>query len=140
MRQPRFGSDGIHRKAKRLALLAEQPDDRRTDGFNFGPSHTVGIPEKAFDKVCAYRHKWSVSIFLRRLGPDPHADGTRTESLRGCPDVFELVDGDFAIIGKDMTEFAEQLPPSASCGPDERMVRVPRRILVGAKRDIPETV
>ena len=79
-------------------------------------------------------------MFLRRLGPDPHANGARTESLRGCPDVWELADGDFAIIGKDITEFAEQLPSSASCGPDERMVRVPRRILVGARRDIPEAV
>ena len=78
-------------------------------------------------------------MFLRRLGADPHANGARTESLRGCPDVWELTDGDFAVIGKDMTDFANQLPPSASCGPDERMVRVPRHILVAAKRDIPET-
>jgi hypothetical protein len=81
-----------------------------------------------------------MSMFLRRLGPDPHANGARTESLRGCPDIFELVDGDFAIIGKDMTGLAGELPTSASCGPDERMVRVPRRILVGAKPDIPEKV
>ena len=79
-------------------------------------------------------------MFIRRLGPDPHANGARTECLRGCPDIFEMEDGDFAIIGKDITEFAKKLPPSASCGPDERMVRVPRRILVGAKQDIPEAV
>jgi len=79
-------------------------------------------------------------MFLRRLGTDPHANGARTESLRGCPDVWELTDGDFAIIGKDMTECADQLPPSANCGPDERMVRVPRRILIAAKRDLPEGV
>lgn len=79
-------------------------------------------------------------MFIRRLGPDPHANGASTECLRGCPDIFEMEDGDFAIIGKDITEFAEKLPPSASCGPDERMVRVPRRILVGAKQDIPEAV
>jgi len=78
--------------------------------------------------------------FLRRLGPDPHANGARTECLEGCPDVWELADGDFAIIGKDMTAFADKLPATASCGPDERMVRVPRRILIAAKRDIPETV
>jgi hypothetical protein len=79
-------------------------------------------------------------MFIRRLGLDPHANGARTECLRGCPDIFEMEDGDFAVIGKDITEFAGKLPPSASCGPDERMVRVPRRILVGAKHDIPELV
>ena len=81
-----------------------------------------------------------MSLFLRRLGLDPHAGGAQTENLRGCPDIWELTDGDFAVIGKDMTESASQLPDSASCGPDERMVRLPRRILVQAKRDIPETI
>jgi hypothetical protein len=81
-----------------------------------------------------------MSMFLRRLGSDPHGNGARTENLRGCPDIWELNDGDFAVIGKDMTACANLLPSSASCGPDERMVRLPRRILIGAKRDIPETV
>ena len=77
-------------------------------------------------------------MFLKRLGPDPHANGTHTYALRGCPDIFELTDGDFAIIGSDITAFAEKLPPSASCGPDERMIRIPRRTLVLAKQDIPD--
>ena len=76
--------------------------------------------------------------FLRRLGPDPHANGAQTASLAGCPDIFELENGDFAIIGVDITEFASLLPPSAGCGPDERMVRIPRKTLIGAKADIPE--
>ena len=42
-------------------------------------------------------------MFLKRLGPDPHADGVLTPALHGCPDIFELIDGDFAIIGIDMT-------------------------------------
>lgn len=79
-------------------------------------------------------------MFLRRIGPDPHANGERTFAVRGCPDIFELENGDFAIIGKDITEFSSQLPPSASCGPDERMVRIPRKTLVRAKSDIPETL
>jgi hypothetical protein len=78
------------------------------------------------------------SIFIRRLGPDPHRGGAQTPFLKGCPDIFELADGDFAVIGKDMTEHAEKLPPSASCGPDERIIRVPRKTLVLAKTDIPE--
>lgn len=76
-------------------------------------------------------------MFLRRIGPDPHANGAKTSSCEGCPDILELESGDFAIIGVDMTEFANLLPPGAGCGPDERMVRIPRNTLVSAKGDIP---
>ena len=76
---------------------------------------------------------------LRRLGPDPHANGAKTPALQNCPDVFELDTGDFAIIGIEITTaLKSKLPPSASCGPDERIVLMPRRILVGAKADIPD--
>ena len=76
--------------------------------------------------------------FLRRLGPSPQAINACTIALR-CPDVFELESGDFAIIGKDITEeSAMNLPADAGCGPDERIVLVPRKTLIGAKRDIPE--
>jgi hypothetical protein len=78
-------------------------------------------------------------MFLRRLGPDPHLNGAQTAGLKGCPDVFELETGDFAVIGKDITPQAiGQLPPGASCGPDERIVVIPRKTLVGAKPDIPD--
>ena len=80
-------------------------------------------------------------MIARRLGPDPHANGARSKSLCGCPDIFELTDGNFAIIGEDVTERERsQLPPTASCGPDERIVKIPRRTLILAKRDIPEVV
>lgn len=76
--------------------------------------------------------------FLRRLGPDPHANGAQTVALNGCPDIFELATGDFAVIGIDITEAsASRLPPTAGCGPDERIVLVPRKTLVLAKPDIP---
>lgn len=79
--------------------------------------------------------------FLRRLGPDPHADGAQTVALNGCPDIFELSSGDFAIIGIDITEAsAKRLPPTAGCGPDERIVLVPRKTLVLARSDIPSQV
>lgn len=80
-------------------------------------------------------------MFARRLGPDPHAHGAQTRNLCGCPDIFELTDGDFALIGKDITEAGKKhLPGTASCGPDERIVRIPRRTLVLARPDIPETL
>ncbi len=79
--------------------------------------------------------------FLRRLGPDPHANGQKSAACQNCPDIWELEDGDLAIIGIDMTDAAApKLPATASCGPDERIVRVPRNILLAAKRDISELV
>lgn len=77
-------------------------------------------------------------MFLRRLGPDPHANGARTVALQGCPDILELASGDFAVIGIDITDAARgQLPPTVGCGPDERVVLIPRRTLVLARADIP---
>lgn len=81
----------------------------------------------------------SNSTFTRRLGPDPHANGAQTPALQNCPDIWELDSGDFAVIGIEATKvFLDKLPPTASCGPDERIVIVPRRILVAAKQDIPD--
>jgi hypothetical protein len=78
-------------------------------------------------------------MFIRRLGPDPHANGAQTAALSGCPDILELEDGDFAIVGIDITTTAvAKLPSGVSCGPDERIVRIPRRTLIGAKADIPD--
>jgi len=78
-------------------------------------------------------------MFLRRLGPDPHVGGAHTVAVQGCPDIFELQCGDFAVIGIDITaEAIAALPVSASCGPDERIIRIPRQTLVLAKADIPE--
>lgn len=48
--------------------------------------------------------------------------------------------GDFAVIGVDITEYAGQLPPTAGCAPTERMVRIPRKLLVQAKPHIPDTL
>jgi hypothetical protein len=88
---------------------------------------------------CAMMH--APIEFLRRLGPDPHANGALTIALNGCPDIFELASGDFAVIGVDITPDAlPKLPPTAGCGSDERIVLVPRKTLVLAKRDIPNRV
>lgn len=76
--------------------------------------------------------------FLRRIGPDPHRNGRQTIALNNCPDIWELTNGDFAVIGIDVTDAAKaKLPPTASCGPDERIVRIPRNLLVDAKEHIP---
>lgn len=78
-------------------------------------------------------------MIIRRLGPDPHANGAQTSSLNGCPDILELEGGDFAVIGVDITQFAAgKLAFGASCGQDESIVKIPRRTLVLARADIPE--
>ena len=81
--------------------------------------------------------------FIRRIGPDPHAGGFQTAAANGCPDILELADGDFAIIGTDITASARNLignVAGASCGHDETIIRIPRRTLVLAKSDIPDAL
>ena len=94
--------------------------------------------EKMFDITPNYSEVRD--MFLRRLCPDPHADGAKTAGCSGCPDIWELDSGDFAVIGADITDLTGKLPPSASCGPDERVVRIPRKTLVLAKPDIPDRI
>lgn len=74
---------------------------------------------------------------LRRLGVAPAARMDECVACNNCPDVFELEDGDFAVIGFDVTnELAKRLPGDAGCGPGERIVRVPRAVFEAACRDI----
>jgi hypothetical protein len=78
-------------------------------------------------------------MFKRRIGAHPHVGGTGgSHGKVGCPDIWELESGDYAVIGIDRTsELAPHLPEDASCGPDEKIVVVERRILVGAKHNLP---
>ena len=77
-------------------------------------------------------------MFARRLVSIESVQPCR--STYGCPDIWELADGNFAVIGEDITACANQLPPSAGCAPHERMVRIPRALLVRAKSEIPSHV
>lgn len=77
-------------------------------------------------------------MFRRRIGPDPHAINAKSLSTAGCPDIWELTNGDFAIIGCDMTDsLSSLLPPTASRGAEERIVVIPRATLTKARSDIP---
>ena len=79
--------------------------------------------------------------FRRRIGSSPVENGFQCGGCCNCPDMFELADGDFAVIGADITELAaSQLPSDAGCGPGERIIRLPRKLLVNAKRDIPDAL
>lgn len=81
----------------------------------------------------------------KRCGDIPHTlqesitNGGKSCIVDNCPDVFELENGDFAIIGIRVTkELIGKLPESAGCGDNEEIVLVPRYILANAKRDIPD--
>ena len=76
--------------------------------------------------------------FRRRLGRSAAELGD-TGGTTTCPDIFELDNGDIAVIGRDLTEaYAGRLPADASVGDDERIVVIPRRMLIAAKPDIPD--
>ncbi|WP_328917866.1 MULTISPECIES: hypothetical protein [unclassified Streptomyces] len=75
--------------------------------------------------------------FLRRLGRSPQELGVTTDSP-DCPDLWELENGDIAVIGRDLTgSLGRQLPTGVSIGADERLVVIPRNMLIAAKPDIP---
>jgi hypothetical protein len=73
---------------------------------------------------------------IRRLGTSP-IERNDTTGVSGSPDILELDDGSFAVIGLDITEQLGRQPlPDAKCAPDERIVRVSRKTFVAAKKDI----
>ncbi|WP_433213566.1 hypothetical protein ACQP00_02210 [Dactylosporangium sp. CS-047395] len=77
------------------------------------------------------------SLVLRRLGSTPRQRGSREEL--SCPDIFELKDGRFAVIGTDMTvDLIGHLPPDAGVADYERIVVITRDTMLHAKRDIPD--
>ncbi len=75
--------------------------------------------------------------FRRRLGKSPQELGVTTDTP-DCPDMWELENGDFAVIGRDLTgALGRRLPNGVSVGADERLVVIPRAMLIAAKPDVP---
>ncbi|WP_406693257.1 hypothetical protein REH65_28130 [Saccharopolyspora sp. ID03-671] len=76
--------------------------------------------------------------FKRRLGKSALELGA-TENDPTCPDVWELDNGDVAVIGRDLTDSYEgRLPEGVDVGEDERLVVIPGRMMRSAKVDIPD--
>lgn len=74
---------------------------------------------------------------VRRIGVPPRERGSASGAT--CPDLFELSDGNFAVIGREATaELDKELPPDAARADYERIVIVSRETLVRAKADIPD--
>lgn len=74
----------------------------------------------------------------RRLGKSAAELGT-TGGRDDCPDIWELDNGDMAVIGRDLTtSYLGRLPASVRIADDERLVVIPRSTLIAAKADIPD--
>lgn len=85
--------------------------------------------------------KWDADAkanFQRRLGQTAHELGT-TGGDASCPEIWELDNGDVAIIGTDLTvSYRDRLPSGVRIDPGEKLVIIPRATLVSAKPDIPD--
>jgi hypothetical protein len=62
-----------------------------------------------------------------------------TDDNPSCPDIWQLENGDIAVIGRDLTDnYRSRLPPEVSVGTDEKLVIIPRAMMIAAKKDIPD--
>jgi hypothetical protein len=74
---------------------------------------------------------------VRRIGVSPRERGCNTGET--CPDIFELSDGNFAVIGTEATrELDMELPADAARADYERIIIINRETLIRAKADIPD--
>ncbi|MEU6465022.1 hypothetical protein [Streptomyces sp. NPDC046976] len=78
------------------------------------------------------------AFFVKRLGKSAaELDNSKDEDE--CPDIWQLSNGDVAVIGRDLTDhYRWNLPGGVNLGPDERLVVIPGNMLSAAKADIPD--
>ncbi|MBO3675259.1 hypothetical protein [Streptomyces sp. NEAU-YJ-81] len=78
------------------------------------------------------------ALFAKRLGKSA-AELGNSEDEEKCPDIWQLDNGDIAVIGRDLTAvYVSRLPTGVSIGADERLVVIPGNMLSAAKVDIPD--
>ncbi|MGW6953368.1 hypothetical protein [Streptomyces chartreusis] len=83
------------------------------------------------------RIEYQSARILRRLGDPPRKRGSYSGET--CPDLFELSDGNFAVIGTEATaDLDPHLPPDVARADYERIVVISRDTLIRAKKDIPD--
>jgi hypothetical protein len=87
------------------------------------------------------KQRWEAdpgASMVRRLGKSAKELG-QTGGRDSCPDIWELDNGDIAVIGRDLTDaYASRLPDDVTIYHDERLVIIPPATLVAAKADIPD--
>jgi hypothetical protein len=78
------------------------------------------------------------SPLKRRIGKSAK-ELDKTLDTGGCPDIWELENGDIAVIGREgTTAYRGRLPAGVTIRHDERLVVIPREMLVAARPDIPD--
>jgi hypothetical protein len=78
------------------------------------------------------------ALFARRLGKSAKELGT-SDNRDDCPDIWQLDNGDIAVIGRDLTDlYRPRLPDDVTLAADERLVVIPGLLLSTAKSDIPD--
>jgi hypothetical protein len=78
------------------------------------------------------------ALLARRLGKSAKELGT-SEEEDDCPDIWQLDNGDIAVIGRDLTvSYSSRLPTGVTLASDERLVIIPGTMLSAAKADIPD--
>ncbi|WP_274915817.1 hypothetical protein [Streptomyces sp. WZ-12] len=76
--------------------------------------------------------------FRRRLGKTAH-ELDHSDGKDECPDIWQLDNGDVAVIGRDLTaHYGPSLPDGVRLAEDERLVVIPGNMLSAAKPDIPD--
>jgi hypothetical protein len=86
------------------------------------------------------------ATLTRRLGISPKEPGSggnggsaSTTAKKGCPDIWQLSNGDVAVIGRDLTDaYLSRLPDDVNIDEDERLVVLPGEMVIAAKADIPD--
>ncbi|MFB7125954.1 hypothetical protein [Kitasatospora sp. NPDC056273] len=74
----------------------------------------------------------------KRLGKSAKELGS-SDGKDECPDIWQLSNGDVAVIGRDLTEdYRGRLPEGVVLGPGERLVVIPGLMVSTAKTDIPD--
>jgi hypothetical protein len=75
-------------------------------------------------------------LFERRMGPPAKESGNFTGGDE-CPDIWQLDNGDIAVMGRDlMSHYASGLPEGVALGADERLVIIPGNMLSAAEPGI----
>ncbi|MET7760719.1 hypothetical protein [Streptomyces sp. NPDC005336] len=87
------------------------------------------------------RRSWDAdptASLVRRLGKSPSELGN-TGDHDDCPDIWQLDNGDIAVIGRDLTDaYRSRLPGDVRIAMDERLVVIPGNTLSAAKSEIPD--
>ncbi|MFJ5927122.1 hypothetical protein ACIQF6_31485 [Kitasatospora sp. NPDC092948] len=84
---------------------------------------------------------WNADLsapFAERLGRSAAELGS-SDGRDECPDIWQLANGDIAVIGTDATDsYRGRLPEGVRIGAGERLIVIPGALLTAAKPDIPD--